>query len=128
MTSITSTQEIQMKKAWEEASDEVRAQYGGDDYIKKSKWQLLSYCCTKFWFYYNYQYNLHYLAEIDSVNSSFSSNVGNPQAVVDTFEHALFSRYPRYRYIVRWDAYMLLFIQWLPEWLGDLALRQMSWQ
>jgi len=45
--------------------------------------------------------------------------------VVDAYEHALFGRYPRARYVVGRDAkFIYLPLQWLPEWLGDWILRK----
>jgi short-subunit dehydrogenase len=49
--------------------------------------------------------------------------VDNPEelgAVVNAYEHALFGRFPRARYVVGWDAKVALkFLNWLPEWLAD---------
>lgn len=49
--------------------------------------------------------------------SQGSRRVGD---VIDAYEHALFGRNPRARYVVGWDArFIYLPLQWLPEWLGD---------
>src|SRR6218665_1414521 len=39
--------------------------------------------------------------------------------VVDAYEHALLGLYPRARYLVGWDARVVVWIQALPEWIGD---------
>jgi|SRR6218665_922627 len=44
--------------------------------------------------------------------------------VTDAYEHALFARFPRERYLVGFDAkYVFIPVQVLPEWLGDWILR-----
>src|SRR6218665_171327 len=39
--------------------------------------------------------------------------------VVDAYEHALLGLYPRARYLIGWDARVVVWIQALPEWMGD---------
>ena len=50
---------------------------------------------------------------------------GNPENVVDAFEHALLSSYPQARYPVGLDVTLFVIIQWLPEWLGDRIMQRM---
>jgi hypothetical protein len=50
---------------------------------------------------------------------------GNPENVVDAFEHALLSRYPKPRYAVGIDVTLFIIIQWLPEWLGDRIIQRL---
>lgn len=45
--------------------------------------------------------------------------------VVDAYEHALLGLYPRARYVVGWDATLFIWIQALPEWLGDWLFSQL---
>jgi hypothetical protein len=48
----------------------------------------------------------------------------NIEEVLDAFESALFSRYPRARYVVGVDArFLWLPLQCLPEWLSDRLMR-----
>ncbi len=47
--------------------------------------------------------------------------------VVDAYEHALYSMFPRARYVVGFDAnYIWLPLQALPEWLGDWLLDRIT--
>src|SRR6218665_1065977 len=44
--------------------------------------------------------------------------------VTDAYEHALFARFPRERYLVGFDAkYVYIPVQALPEWLSDWIMR-----
>ncbi|ELT97746.1 hypothetical protein CAPTEDRAFT_210138 [Capitella teleta] len=55
------------------------------------------------------------------MNTVSSDNIDE---VLDNFELALFSQYPRCRYVVGTDAkYMWLPLQYLPEWLSDRLMR-----
>lgn len=42
--------------------------------------------------------------------------------VVDAYQHAMFGYVPRVRYVVGWDAKILMSLLWLPEWFWDFAL------
>lgn len=72
------------------------------------------------------KYEIICLAETE-VAATILDGAGSQDDVVDVYEHALFSRYPKPRYLVRWDAYMLAYMQWLPEWLGNWFIRRMGW-
>lgn len=45
--------------------------------------------------------------------------------VVDAYEHALLGLCPRARYLVGWDAKLFIWMQALPEWMGDWLVLQM---
>ena len=48
----------------------------------------------------------------------------NMDDVMEVYEHALLSQWPRARYVVGNDAkYMWLPLQWLPEWISDHVLQ-----
>ncbi len=47
--------------------------------------------------------------------------------VVDAYEHALCGRFPRARYVVGYDAEILILIfENLPEWAGDWIMAKLT--
>ncbi|WAQ94286.1 H17B6-like protein [Mya arenaria] len=56
----------------------------------------------------------------DLVDKLGSSNL---DLVVDAYEHAITAKYPKYRYVVGWDANYIFRPLWMvPEWLSDFLL------
>jgi NAD(P)-dependent dehydrogenase (short-subunit alcohol dehydrogenase family) len=90
----------EMTSAWNNASPEVKEEFG-DDYLEKVVDQL------------------HQLQVM--IRSSKVSDV------VDSYEDALLSRYPRARYVVGLDAnFLFLPLQALPECISDWLLEVIS--
>lgn len=47
--------------------------------------------------------------------------------VTFAYIHALFAVFPRPRYVVGVDAKLTQFVSFLPEWIGDLYVRKVSY-
>ncbi|XP_052818550.1 17-beta-hydroxysteroid dehydrogenase type 6-like [Mya arenaria] len=60
--------------------------------------------------------------------SGFVDKVGssNLDLVVDAYEHAVTAKYPKYRYVVGWDANYIFRPLWMaPEWFSDFILSRL---
>ena len=62
---------------------------------------------------------------LESIEKMFDSNLvaRNLQPVVDAYSHAITGLLPRTRYVVGWDANLVLLpLCYLPEWLTDTLM------
>jgi NAD(P)-dependent dehydrogenase (short-subunit alcohol dehydrogenase family) len=101
-TNITSKKMISelVSKSWNQASDEIKEEYG-DAYYK--------FCKTKL------------LISFKKMGSTRLDDV------VDAYQHAILGRFPRARYVVGKDGkYIFLPMQSLPEWMSDWLLFKMN--
>jgi len=88
--------ETSLQKSWNQASPEVKTEYGEE---------FFEGCRVNF------------------VDAMLKMTWRDPSGVADAYVHALLGRYPRPRYLVGWDAKVLMLIQALPEWFSDWFFR-----
>lgn len=88
--------EQQLRRAWDQTTPEIKEEFG-PEYLEKAVASLL-----------------------DKAQQVISKRIDD---VIDAYEHALFAKRPRARYVIGNDAnYFFLPVQWLPEWIGDWIL------
>ena len=66
------------------------------------------------------------LALTAGVDELLSFSSAEPSEVADAYVHALLGRYPRTLYLVGWDAWVVVLLQALPEWISDWFLVQLA--
>jgi len=74
------------------------------------------------------EYGDVYFNELESQAASRRTRkIGDPQLVSDAYTHAVLSSYPKQRYLVGTDAWLIF--SWLPlvpSWLGDIIISYLS--
>jgi len=68
-------------------------------------------------------YGDEYFKETEKAFDSLTKVTGNPQHVADAYVHAALSLYPKHRYLVGYDAWIIFsWLPLLPSWLQDLIV------